>query len=168
MRCCTSRRPGTAFWSGCGRRPQAEAAGRLPAAQGRLRRCAQLGCAGGHHDALTKYALGLRLTGIALCAVRSINALDCACLHDLFLSQSKELTKDRLVVAAHDWVATVADGRMADEPFLRRGLFSRLTESARRTARHRSVGGPGERSSLASLVVRGTSGRGRCARGTGG
>jgi hypothetical protein len=57
---------------------------------------------------LVKYALGLRLTGVALCAVRLADPISCACLHDLFLSKAKELTKNNLAAHAHDWVAAVA------------------------------------------------------------
>ncbi|GIL28208.1 hypothetical protein [Actinocatenispora comari] len=57
---------------------------------------------------LVKYALGLRLTGVALCAARLADVTDCACLRDLFLSKAKELTKNGLAAEAQHWAATVS------------------------------------------------------------
>jgi hypothetical protein len=56
---------------------------------------------------LVKYALGLRLTGVALCVSQLKDPASCACLHDLLLPKAKDLTKSNLAAYAHDWLAAV-------------------------------------------------------------
>lgn len=52
-------------------------------------------------------ALGLRLTGVAQCALRMRNLVDCACFHDLFLAKAKEVTSAEVAGTAQTWLSQV-------------------------------------------------------------
>lgn len=60
---------------------------------------------------LASCALGLRLAGIALCAVRFRDIGECACLKDLFVDQAREITSAAVSSKAEDWLRQDANLR---------------------------------------------------------
>lgn len=53
---------------------------------------------------LLRVVLGLRLTGIALCAVQLRDIADCACLRDLVRGEAKDASSTEVTSQAHSWL----------------------------------------------------------------